>query len=146
MSAKTKHKILIIDDDHDDLEIMRDVYENHERTEHSMISGARNMINYLDQITEDSNLPKVIITDYFLPGITGAEVLRNLKGHHRYREIDVIVYSSSYIDSLVIICEELGARIFLKKPATIPEYEAMMETVLNIIEEKTARPSPSLPE
>ena len=142
MIEQTKHKILIIDDDHDDLDIMREIYHNHARTEPSMISSARSMISYLDGISEEKDLPKVIVTDYFLPGITGAEILKNLKAHSRYQSIDVLVYSTSYLDSLITICEGLGARAFLRKPTTIPEYEDLMNKVLELIEEKSSTFNP----
>jgi CheY-like chemotaxis protein len=142
MTKEPKYKILIIDDDHDDLEIMREVYANHQKTEQEMISCARTMISYLDSISEERDLPKVIVIDYFLPGITGAEILKNLKSHSRYHSIDVLVYSTSYIDSIITICEGLGARAFLRKPSTIPEYEELMDKVLDLIEEKEAITDP----
>jgi len=139
MKTFKKHKVLLIDDDRDDLELMQDIFEKEEKADLVMISSGKQVISCLDSIHQDEDLPELILTDYFLPGITGAEILKDLKAHWRYSQINVLVYSSSYIKSIITICEGLGARGFLQKPATIPEYRDMMYLALGYLDTHKAR-------
>ena len=124
LSTSTSAVVYIIDDDSDDLHLMRSIFGN--INSHEFFTSYSQLFNRL-ALTESASLPKLIISDYFLPGATGVKLLQFMKSHPRYKDITVVLYSSTYIDSIINNCLQLGARAFLMKPASISEYEEMAE-------------------
>lgn len=116
------YKILVVDDDPDDRDIMNEAFQRQGSTEHLILSSAQEVFVYLQSIEKDEDLPRLIITDLNMPGITGFELLKALKEMQRYRGIDVFVYSSSSLGSHIDLCLALGAREFITKPSFVEDY------------------------
>ena len=76
---------------------------------------------YLEQLKEDK-LPKLIVTDMYLPRITGAEFLIDLQKMHPYKKIHVIVLSTVKSDVEIAQYKQLGAVDYLQKPSSYEEY------------------------
>src|SRR6476469_3017748 len=87
-------KILIIDDDTDDVEILTDVFKTTGVEAVHFVYTAMQAFMYLEEVKKNAALPKLIVTDMHLPGITGQEFLEDLKGMEPYKHIHVIVLSS----------------------------------------------------
>ncbi|XP_059289498.1 two-component response regulator ORR10-like [Lycium barbarum] len=58
----------------------------------------------------------LIITDYSMPGMTGYELLRKIKGSSYLKDIPVIIMSSENVPSRINRCLEEGAEEFFLKP------------------------------
>ena len=65
-------KILIIDDDEDDVEILADAFTQCGVDGVHYVYTAMEAFAYLEEV-EHECLPKLIVTDLYLPGITGAK-------------------------------------------------------------------------
>jgi CheY-like chemotaxis protein len=76
---------------------------------------------YLQEIEHDC-LPKLIIADHFLPGMTGAEFLKDLKKMDQYKHIHVIVLATVKSDREIERYREMGAEDYLIKPSSYNEY------------------------
>ncbi|KAG2575620.1 two-component response regulator ORR6-like [Panicum virgatum] len=63
-------------------------------------------------------LPDVnmIITDYWMPGMTGYELLKHVKESSKLKEIPVVIMSSENVPNRITRCLEEGADGFLLKP------------------------------
>ncbi|XP_062227112.1 two-component response regulator ORR6-like [Phragmites australis] len=63
-------------------------------------------------------LPDVnmIITDYWMPGMTGYELLKRVKESSKLKEIPVVIMSSENVPNRISRCLEEGAEDFLLKP------------------------------
>ena len=71
-------------------------------------------------------VPRVILLDLKLPKVSGLEVLRLMKGHHRLSTIPVVVVTSSAEDPDMQAAYHLGANSYVVKPVTFDEFmEAM---------------------
>jgi CheY-like chemotaxis protein len=114
-------KILIIDDDTDDVEILVEAFTQCGVDGVQYVSTAMNAFIYLQQL-ELKNLPKLIITDLFLPGITGAQFLQDLKGMDKYKHIPVVLTSSTKSESEIERYRQMGALDYVVKPVTYQEY------------------------
>jgi CheY-like chemotaxis protein len=114
-------KILIIDDDEDDVEILSDAFAQCGVDSVHYVYSAMKAFMYLQEI-EPYCLPKLIVTDLYLPGITGAEFVKDLKGMDKYKHIPVIILSSVKSDKEIERYREMGADDYLSKPATYGEY------------------------
>ncbi|WP_243745711.1 response regulator [Segetibacter sp. 3557_3] len=77
---------------------------------------------YLEEVLQASELLKMIITDLYFPGITGAEFLKDLKDLDKYKNIPVVVLSTEKTELEIIKYKELGAIDYLTKPSKYAEY------------------------
>ena len=115
-------KILIIDDDTDDVEILSDAFNQSGVDSVHYVHTAMQAFVYLEAIKTKEGLPRLIVTDAFLPGITGAEFLADLKKMDRYKHILVIVLSTVKSEREIEKYKEIGAEDFLQKPSSYEEY------------------------
>lgn len=118
----TPCKILIIDDDRDDVEILADAFQKCGVDSVHYVYTAMDAFIYLQSVEAKEDLPRLIITDMYLPGITGAEFLSDLKKMEAYKGIHVIVLSTSKAEREIEKARLLGAEYYLLKPNTYDEY------------------------
>lgn len=115
---KTKWHILIVDDDADDREIMKDAFmRSGEEIEYIFIENGDRLIEYLNQNIVD-NLPALILLDLNMPGKDGRETLKEIKENNRYNHIPIIVFTTSSSHRDKMMAYELGANCFITKPDT----------------------------
>ncbi|KAF6160768.1 hypothetical protein GIB67_035969 [Kingdonia uniflora] len=69
-----------------------------------------------DNVSVQEAKVNMIITDYFMPGMTGYELLKIVKESATLREIPVVVMSSENVPTNISRCLEEGAEEFLLKP------------------------------
>lgn len=114
-------RILIIDDDEDDVAILADAFTQCGIDSVHYVFSAMQAFIYLQEV-EHLSLPKLIITDHYLPGMTGAEFLKDLKGMHKYKHIHVIVLTTTKSEREIEKYREMGALDYLIKPASYDDY------------------------
>jgi CheY-like chemotaxis protein len=123
-------KILIIDDDEDDVEILADAFTESGVNGVHYVNSAMQAFIYLQSL-EANCLPKLIVTDLFLPGITGAEFLKDLKLMELYKHIHVVILSSVKSDREIERYRELGALDYHAKPSSYDEYVKVAVNIKN---------------
>jgi CheY-like chemotaxis protein len=126
----TYRKILLAEDDMDDLAIFEQVLG--EKEPDIVLQHAENgleMIAMLDKMA-DGDLPDMIILDQNMPKMTGRESLLFLKESARYRHIRVIVYSTYQVRDFYRECLDLGAFAIMAKPDTLQGYREMISRFL----------------
>ncbi|HXB92241.1 MAG TPA: response regulator [Puia sp.] len=128
----TYRKILLAEDDMDDLAIFEQVLG--EKEPDIVLQHAENgleMIAMLDKMA-DSDLPDLIILDQNMPKMTGRESLLFLKDSARYRHIPIILYSTYQVRDFYRECLDLGACAIVAKPDTLQGYREMISRFLAI--------------
>ncbi|HVF80783.1 MAG TPA: response regulator [Flavisolibacter sp.] len=115
---KEKHRIVIVDDDADDREIIRDAFENYKKEQQYVFleSGDR-LLDYLEQST-DANAPSLIMLDLNMPGKDGREILKEIKTDNRFQHIPTIIFTTSSSQRDKQMVYSLGANCFITKPDT----------------------------
>lgn len=68
--------------------------------------------------------PALILLDLNLPGISGMEFLRRIKGDLRMKEIPVVVLTISRSDRMIIECSRLGVVNYIVKPLS---FESLVQ-------------------
>ena len=115
---KRKHCIVIVDDDADDREIIRDAFVSAiDEQEFVFIENGDRLLEYLDQQNETS-VPSLIMLDLNMPGKDGRETLKELKTNSRYQHIPTIVFSTSSSQRDKQTVYDMGANCFITKPDT----------------------------
>jgi CheY-like chemotaxis protein len=115
---RNKKFILLADDDQEDLELLSEVLLQLEADAklHTVNNGSM-VLQFLEKTTDDE-LPSLIVLDYNMPNMNGAEVLEQLCKNPRYLNIPKIIWSTSNNSSYIRECMEKGATSYLVKPAT----------------------------
>jgi CheY-like chemotaxis protein len=124
--------ILIADDDQEDLELLSEVILQLEgSTKLHMVSNGSMVMDFLGK-TKDDELPSLIVLDYNMPNMNGAEVLEQLCKDSRYKKIPKIVWSTSNNSSYIKECMEKGATSYFVKPATHKTLQEQAEEMLKM--------------
>lgn len=119
-----KQKILVVDDEPDLVELVKDVLE---RNDYSVIS-ASNADLAIRKVRQYK--PDLIILDLNLPGIGGIEVCRILKRDKKTSSIPIIMLTVKSSETDKIAGLEAGADDYVSKPFSTGELVARVKAVL----------------
>ena len=124
-------KILIGEDDLDDQELLKEIFTSIDGS-FTLIFAANGsqVLSYLDKNPDD--LPCLIILDYNMPGLNGAEILKELKKSKRFNSIPKIIWSTSRSGTYKDICLELGANDYLVKPSNLNDLVEICRYMLSV--------------
>jgi chemotaxis family two-component system response regulator Rcp1 len=111
-----RHKainVLLVEDNHGDVMLIRQALKTINAALHLHV--AVDGIAGLEFVRRGSPRPDVIILDLNLPGKSGSDVLRELKGDSELTEIPVVVFSSSAASSDVQASYRAHASSYIRK-------------------------------
>lgn len=117
-----KWKILLADDDPEDRAIIKDAMEQIEAGD--LIQFAENgeqALQILHQQFEQGIYPCLVVLDLNMPKINGTETLYRLKSDPRFRNVPVIIFSTSINSIEKEKCMRLGAHSYITKPVSLHE-------------------------
>ncbi|KAL5570375.1 hypothetical protein UlMin_026950 [Ulmus minor] len=72
----------------------------------------------------------LIITDYWMPGMTGYELLRKIKQSKSLKDIPVVIMSSENVPSRINRCLKEGAEEFFLKPVQMSDVNKLKPHLL----------------
>ncbi|RZC59061.1 hypothetical protein C5167_006363 [Papaver somniferum] len=72
----------------------------------------------------------MIITDYWMPGMTGYELLKKIKESSLFKEIPVVIMSSENVLPRINRCLEEGAEDFLVKPVQLSDVKRLKNHII----------------
>jgi CheY-like chemotaxis protein len=122
----TSKFILLGEDDIDDEELLKELFSSVDGSfSLTFINNGKQVLEYLHALDENQ-LPCLILLDYNMPGLNGADILKELKNQPRYAGIPKIIWSTSQTDSYRKKCLESGADDYIIKPSKVNE---MLETI-----------------
>ncbi|XP_049404407.1 two-component response regulator ARR5-like [Solanum stenotomum] len=81
-------------------------------------------------VTIDDLKVDLIITDYCMPGMTGYDLLKKIKGSS-FREVPVVIMSSENVLARIDRCLEEGAEDFLLKPVKLADVKRLKSCMFN---------------
>ena len=135
---RRSYTILYVDDDKDDLSVISDAFEKY--TQHLKISHAHNgfeAMQVLKLMKTNSSLPCLIILDINMPVMDGKQTLMEIKNNPDYKNIPVVIFSTSDKPADRKFAKDLGAD-YITKPTKYLEMEALVAEFVQkcLIEEK----------
>lgn len=123
-----KPKILVVDDEPVNIQVM----ENHLETAGALVHIATDGFRALEMVEQIK--PDLILLDLMMPRMSGFEVSRRIREHHSPALMPIIILSAkNQVDDLVLALET-GANDYLTKPFSSRELIARMDVHLDLQE------------
>jgi CheY-like chemotaxis protein len=135
----TEKIILIADDDLDDQELLHEVLVRIEKEAvvHTA-SSAKETLEFLKN-RERSSLPCLIILDYNMPDLTGAQLTEIICQSDLYKDIPILVWSTSNSTVYQRECIQKGARHYFYKPHDFVEIVEMARQMLSYCKQEVVK-------
>ncbi len=112
-----KANIIYIEDDLDFTEIVERAFSQvNEYTRLTIFDDGKLALNKLNDISQSKEIPRLILLDMNLPGISGLDVLKRIKENHGLRCVPVIMFSTSENPKDIKLSLENGANAYVTKP------------------------------
>ena len=121
--------ILLAEDDKDDRELFCEALTN--ISAHTTIHYAENGIEVLNKLEELTTSPDMIFLDINMPVMNGWQCLKTLKEDNRYKNIPIVVYSSSSHQREKDIARDMGALLFFTKPNDFYQFMEKLGSIIN---------------
>ncbi len=129
---KTPYHIVIVDDDADDREIVRDAFASTSGNfEYSFLENGDRLIEFLEK-SEGATFPSLILLDLNMPGKDGRETLHDLKKSERFHHIPVIIFTTSSSHRDKNMAYDLGANCFVTKPDTFNKLIELAQSITRL--------------
>ena len=117
-------KILLIEDNPDDIELTTRAFRKHNLV--NTIDIAKDGISAIKYLKEKTDLPSVALLDIKPPKVNGLEVLQFIRRNESTRLLPVVIPTSSQEERDLIEGYKLGANSFVKKPV---DFAQLMDAV-----------------
>jgi len=124
-----KYKLIVIDDSHDILELLK----YNLLTEGYEVKAFFSAVDALKYVTIENT--DMVITDWMLPEMDGLDLCRNLKHNPSTQDIPVVMLTCKSDEIDVVTALEVGAEEFIIKPVRMRE---MMTRVKKILRRRTS--------
>jgi two-component system, chemotaxis family, response regulator Rcp1 len=125
--TKSKVCLLVVEDNSADVWLLKEAIQFYKvPVDLYLVQDGEAAVRFIEEAgtNPDAPCPELVLLDLNLPKKTGREVLRYLKASQRYRQIPVIVMTSSDSPKDRMDVVSLGATRFFRKPA---DYESFLE-------------------
>lgn len=130
----TNFQILVVDDDLEDHMILQSFFNEVGLDDKvGYRENGQQALQFLDQLAEDTALPRLIILDLNMPILNGTQTLLHLKKNVRFKNIPVIIFSTSENETEKRKCLSLGAVDYMVKPLTLEECRGIIRKFSSFI-------------
>jgi CheY-like chemotaxis protein len=124
--------ILLGEDDADDQEMLKEVFESIDASFILFfVNNGSEVLSVLEKL-KAGQMPCLIVLDYNMPGLNGADILRELGTNERHKNIPKIVWSTSTSEKFRTLCLELGAVDYVIKPSNVIDLEKTARYMISI--------------
>lgn len=132
--TQNNHQFLLIgEDDPDDQELLSEIFLSIDEGLSLVFEfNGEAILNRLESL-ENDKLPSIIILDYNMPGLTGQQILEELKKNPGYSHIPKIIWSTSRSSDYRDKCMAWGASDYLVKPSNIKDLTEACRQMLSFI-------------
>ena len=125
--------ILLVEDNEADAELALRAFRRRKLSNPVYVARdgeeALDYIHRRGRFAEDAPVPSVILLDLRIPKVDGLEVLHQLKQDPVYRNVPVVVLTTSAEDRDVRRSYELGAASYIVKPVEFEKFQEVVERI-----------------
>uniref|UniRef100_A0A0D9VAB2 Two-component response regulator ORR4 n=1 Tax=Leersia perrieri TaxID=77586 RepID=A0A0D9VAB2_9ORYZ len=156
VDAESRFHVLAVDDSLIDRKLIEKLLKNSSYQVTTVDSGSKalEVLGLRDEV-EDPSSPSssspdhqeigvnLIITDYCMPGMTGYDLLKRVKGSSSLKDIPVVIMSSENVPARINRCLEDGAEEFFLKPVNLADMKKLES---HLLKRKQQLPMAAAPE
>jgi two-component system response regulator len=128
-----KSVILIVEDDSDDLELLRHTFEEVGIANFIVATDGQEALDYLfsrgSHVGREAIPPQLVLLDLKLPKIGGLDVLRTIKADPCTKSIPVVILASSREERDLIAGYQLGANSYIQKPIDFTQFQKSVRAI-----------------
>lgn len=125
--------VYLAEDDIDDQELITEAFsEINPSIQLITFTTGKKFIQYIEEASL-SGVPDLILLDYNMPEMTGAEILQQLQKNEQFRSVVKLVWSTSSSMLFEKTCIELGAKAYLVKPSNISGLQDIVRKMLSFL-------------
>ena len=135
MKDRQEPIVVMADDDDDDCMLAKDAFqESKAQGALHCVEDGMELMDYLSGAGKyakdaDTPLPALILLDLNMPRKDGREALREIKSTPAFRNIPIVVLTTSREEKDIALSREMGANSFITKPSAFSEWVEMMESL-----------------
>jgi CheY-like chemotaxis protein len=127
-------RILYAEDNQNDIDLtMAAFQESHLANKIDIVHDGEEALDYLFYRgkfkSRDKTYPAVVLLDIKMPKLDGIEVLKILRESVEYKNLPVVMLTSSQMETDVIQSYDLGANSFVVKPIDFFEFVKAIKTI-----------------
>ncbi|HEX8514689.1 MAG TPA: response regulator [Bacteroidia bacterium] len=128
--SKKKEDLLIysVDDDKDERFFIKEAFVDFINEE--QLRFFTNGLELIQALTEMKEVPDLIMMDLNMPLMNGKEALELIKKNPEWKDIPVVIFSTSNYELDIAKCMSLGAQKYICKPASMMEYPKIFSSLL----------------
>lgn len=129
--------ILLVDDSAPDVYLISEVLDRAGLDfELKVVDNGENAIDFVDALDRDGSeaLPRLVLLDLSLPRRGGDEVLEHIKRSDRWKDVPVVVITSSDSPQDKAKASRLGATRYFLKPSRLDDFMLLGQLVRDVVE------------
>ncbi|HSF45823.1 MAG TPA: response regulator [Chitinophagaceae bacterium] len=123
-------KILLIEDDLDDIELLQDALTS--RNVQYKIQTIKDGEDAIEYIRGNQDLPDIIILDFNLPKVHGREVILEVKSDHSFRDVPLLILTTSSAKEDIAYAYAHGADQYIVKPTSVEKMNEMVDSIVEL--------------
>jgi CheY-like chemotaxis protein len=133
MKTQLKEPLLVVEDSNEDFKILQRLMQRLDvQNPIYRCTNGDEALEFLQQIANDndpniSSKPSVILLDLNLPGIDGRDILSQIKQDKKFKEIPVVIFTTSSNPKDIELCYQKGANGYLIKPMNAEELKKIVQ-------------------
>lgn len=125
MSHYDVKSVFIADDDEDDRFLLKIAFDK--CCPETKVKFAIDGLDLIESLDQSGLHPCLIILDLNMPRLDGFESLKILRASERYRDIPVVVFSTSREPKDIAKSKILGANDYISKPLTMSSLDGIVK-------------------
>ncbi len=130
MTQSKSVTVFYTDDDEEDLEFFKDIIKGiSDNVKIITHQSGKNLLVALNNPPPD---PNMLFLDLNMPGMTGFDVLRQIRENEILKELPIIIFTTSQDDEAIAKSRNLGANYFVTKTGNFNDLKKSIAHALNI--------------
>jgi len=127
-------QILLVEDNEGDILLTKEAFEETKiLTMLSVVRDGKEAIDFLNKRGNylQADLPDLLLLDVNLPKLNGHEVLKYIKGDEKFKQIPVIMFTTSSSQKDINLSYKDYANCFITKPADVNDFMKVIAIIEN---------------
>jgi CheY-like chemotaxis protein len=115
--------ILLVEDNEGDIVLTTEALEECKIINKiTIIRDGRAAIDFFETLGDPDNIPDIVLLDINLPKMSGQEVLIYIKNHVKYKQVPVIMLTTSSSEKDILTSYKNHVNCYITKPVDVADF------------------------